>query len=83
MHEHFQWEESCEGAEKATKGELEKAYQGKRLVLAEEGCPRACQVEQRLKWQGTVHVKKAAGSQEAGDLDGHSFKRSRLVMTTL
>lgn len=83
MHEHFQWEESCEGTEKATEGELEKAYQGNRLVLAEEGCPRVCQVEHRLKWQGKVQVKKAAESREAGGLDGHSFKRSPLVMTTL
>lgn len=42
-----------------------------------------CQAQYRLKWQGTVQVKKAAVSHEAGGLRGHSFKRFPLVMTTL
>lgn len=54
------------------------------FVLARERCPRVCLAEHRLKWQVTIHVKKAAVNKEAGAfLDGYSFKRFPLVMTTL
>lgn len=54
------------------------------FVLARERSPKVCLAEHRLKWQVTIHIKKAAVNTEAGGLvDDYSFKRFPLVMTTL
>jgi hypothetical protein len=67
-----------------SEGELEKAYQRKRLLCWPRKDTRVCPAEHRLEWQVTIHIKKADMNKEAGGLvDGHSFKRFPLVMTTL